>query len=183
MKKLTFLLLTLLALTMTAEAANPRAELKSIFAQTKENQGINGDAIIIVYTKKMLIESQPHPLAGGMEDINNVPGSEKKAPAEYPHHRGNANGRNAAKNYWIKITPGSGSRTQPYQGTWADLGGTAVYMSADPYKTMVILKPPGLQSNLFAPGDQIEVTIATTVVDPQGETIHPQKNKRQQIAS
>ena len=180
-----FILTALLmgGLMLPLEASGIRPELKSVHPESLENQGVHGDAIVVIYTKRMLIPAKPHPLAGGMEDVNNVPGSEKKATAEYPHHQGNVTGRNVAKNYLITITPAMGSKTTSFQGTWADLGGTAIYHPSDPNNQMILLLPPSKTTHIFTPGDIVEITVVTTVSDPEGNTMHPQKNHQKKIVS
>ena len=91
-------LTTTLLATLQGNAADPSdPELAQVFVETGENNGICGDCILVIYDQPMLIETSPHPLAGGMEDVNNVPGSELEAPAEYPHHQGNATKKKTAK--------------------------------------------------------------------------------------
>ncbi len=158
-------------------------EVERVFVETGENNSVHGDSILVVYSTPMLILAQPYPLAGGMQDVNNVPGSELEAPAEYPAHHGNANGQKAAHNYQIRITPGPYSRTQFFEGTWADLGGEAIYHPSDQTKKIVLLVPPQPSSKLFEPGDQIEITVATTVKSPHGQAIKAGKNKAREIAS
>lgn len=161
----------------------PEPEITEVFIETAENGAIDGDSILVVYNQPMLINAQPAPLAGGMEDINNVPGSEIEAPAEYPQHRGNATARKCAKNYRIKITPGPYSNTLPYDGDWSSLGGSAYYHPSDTSKRMVILRPPNKQSKFFAPGDRVEITVADTVKSPRKKRMRANRNKGKEIAS
>ena len=166
-------------------AADPdiEPEVETIFIETQENTAVYGDSILVVYNQPMLLNEQPYPLAGGMSDVNNVPGSEFEAPAEYPFNHGNATAKKSAKNYQVKITPGPYSNTQPYQGTWADLGGEAYYHPSDTNKRIILLKPPSKNSNFFAPGDRVEVTIANTVKNPKQKKMRLGKNKKKEIAS
>lgn len=166
-----------------AVSVTEEPEVADIFVQTRENDGVYGDAIVVVFSEPMLIDSQPNPLAGGMEDVNNVAGSELKAPAEYPRHHGHATARRSAQNYRIKITPGPYSHTQAFTGTWADLGGEALYHPGDSNKRMVLLKPPSKGHRFFEPGDQVEVTVAETIVDPQGNRMKVNRNKKHECAS
>ncbi|PIQ27228.1 hypothetical protein COW36_24915 [bacterium (Candidatus Blackallbacteria) CG17_big_fil_post_rev_8_21_14_2_50_48_46] len=158
-------------------------EVSQVFIETAENSGVYGDSILVVYDQPMLVDAQPIPLAGGMEDANNAPGSELEAPAEYPNHHGNATASKTARNYRVKITPGPYSNTTAFDGTWADLGGKAYYHPEDSDKRMIILKPPSKQSKLFAPGDRVEISVAETVKSPRKKRMRANKNKRKEIAS
>jgi len=183
-----------------ADDNEPDPEVFAVFAETAENGSVHGDSVLVVYKTSMLIPAQPHPLAGGMQDLNNVPGSELEAPAEYPGNSGNATGRNAARNYRVKITPAPYSRTQALrqpltallslrlataalEGTWAELGGKALYHPSDQHKRMVLLVPPEPAQNLFEPGDQVEITVAESVKGPHGKKLKAGKNKARELAS
>jgi len=166
-----------------ADDNEPDPEVFAVFAETAENGSVHGDSVLVVYKTSMLIPAQPHPLAGGMQDLNNVPGSELEAPAEYPGNSGNATGRNAARNYRVKITPAPYSRTQAFEGTWAELGGKAIYHPSDQHKRMVLLVPPEPAQNLFEPGDQVEITVAESVKGPHGKKLKAGKNKARELAS
>ena len=91
------------------------------------------------------------------------------------HHQNNASPSNVAANYQVKITP-NGSSTPSFQGTWKDLGGTAVYDDTDTTHRTILLLPPSTTEDLFASGTQIQVTVFETVVDPAGNPIDPAKN-------
>ena len=172
-----------LMIPSTAADTTPLPEVVQVFAETSENGAIEGDSIIVVYNQPMLIEANPHPLAGGMQDINNIPGSELEAPAEYPHHQGNVTGKKTARNYHVKITPGTYSLTPAFEGTWEELGGQAFYHPSDPYKRTVLLKPPNKQAAFFAPGDHIELTVAMSVKNPKGKAMKANKNKKRGTSS
>ncbi|MBT9545828.1 MAG: hypothetical protein IV090_10605 [Candidatus Sericytochromatia bacterium] len=167
----------------TANSDEPEPGVEQVFIETHENNGVYGDSIVVVYDTPMLIDSQPHPLAGGMEDLNGVPNAELAAPAEYPHHRGRATRRNAAKNYRVKITPGPYSRTPAFEGTWAELGGDAIYHPGDPTKRLVLLKPSQKNIPYFEPGDRVEVTVEPTVKGPRGKAMRKDKRRSREPAS
>jgi len=160
--------------------ANPvPPELVTIYARSAENMSTHGDSIVVVYNQDMIRQGNP-PKAGGMQDINNIPSSQLKAPAEYPLHKGNATKRNTAKNYQVKITPAPHSKTQAFNGTWYELGGIAIYPPEPGYMygKRVLLKLEQANKNIFEPGDTVEITVSTTVESPDGLTIPAGKNRK-----
>lgn len=165
------LFLSLTTLTPVPSLAANTPEIAKVFIETHENNGYYGDAIRIVFSKPMALQSQTDPRISHQAGVNTP-----QAPAGYSEN-GGASAKNAARNYIITITPEQGSNTSPYTGTWADLGGIAVYDTYDPQKTTVLLLPPSTTTNLFQPGDIVEVSLALTVQDSEGVTLNSEKSK------
>jgi hypothetical protein len=120
------------------KADEVKPDVASIVAQTNENQGVNGDAVKVLYSERMIIYTKTRTIAGGGEDIDS--GSAQKAPAGYPGGTSSTN-RAASANYTVSITP-VGTTSTTYVGTWQNLGGSAVYDTNDPTHKTVILMPP-----------------------------------------
>lgn len=145
-------------------------QVQHLQAQTAETGGIYGDALRLRFDERMLLYTLGRVIAGGMRDRGvGVPESWREAPAGYPGHQGNASARQAARNYFVQITP-AGYSFPAFEGSWYDLGGSVFYDPADATgQTVVLTALPG--SNLYRPGDQIRVTVAESVRDPAGNLI------------
>jgi len=173
------LVLTLtLGLGLAAQAQQAQGpKLEKIFVSTAENSGIHGDAILLIF-------DQPMTRVNWVDGrISHSPMKTPKAPAGYANQNNGQSARNAARNYIVKILPGPGSDTPPFEGTWADLGGTAIFEAHDSEGKMVLLLPPNSRSKLFVPGDSVEVTVSSSVTDPQGRGLNTAAAKRQSKAS
>ncbi|MBF2053192.1 MAG: tetratricopeptide repeat protein [Candidatus Sericytochromatia bacterium] len=145
-------------------------EVQHLQAQTAETGGIYGDALRLRFDKRMVLYTLGRVIAGGMRDRGvGVPESWREAPAGYPGNQGNASARQAARNYFVQITP-AGYPFPTFEGSWYDLGGSAFYDPADATgQTVLLTALPG--SNLYRPGDQVRVTVAESVLDPAGNPI------------
>ncbi|MBT9548235.1 MAG: carboxypeptidase regulatory-like domain-containing protein [Candidatus Sericytochromatia bacterium] len=105
-----------------------------ITVETNENAGQNGDAVKVRFSERMIIYTRDIAIAGGM---SNIVDSDQKAPAAYPGGT-IATSTATAKNYQITVTQTGGGTA--YAGTWAALGGTAMYDTTDlTYKTVLLL--------------------------------------------
>jgi hypothetical protein len=125
-----------------AQSASP-VQLKQIFVDTAENSSVRGDAITIVFNQAMN-------RANWVDNrISHSAQTTPKAPAGYTQPASSQSARTAA-----------------YTGTWANLGGSAIYDAQD--SSMVLLVPASLRSQLFTPGDSIEITAANTLTTAEG---------------
>lgn len=146
----------------SAQSASP-VQIKQIFVDTAENSSVKGDAIVIQFNQAMNRSNWVD------NRISHTAQNTPKAPAGYTQPANSQSARNAARNYTVKITPRSGSRTAAYTGTWANLGGSAFYDPQD--SSLVILVPPSVRSQLFTPGDWVEVTAASSLTNAEGLVI------------
>lgn len=161
----------LLLLAATSAISSPdQPEVDLIVPQTLENQGIYGDAIKVFYSSPM---NHDHTSTGSITD-ETIMAAERPQQPDFP-------GKNPAKNYHIKITPGPNSTTPAFEGTWASLGGRAKFDPYDPErKTIVLYFPesdPRKTRNVFLPGDEVEVTATPTIQDNQGHAMQTGNDK------
>ncbi len=156
-----FLSLGMVSVAGLANAAEA-PKIQHVSVQTDENQGLYGDSIYVLFNNPM------YPLATG---------SENNLVAVLPNDTTTL--VNPAKNYFIKVLPGPGSRTPVYQGTWADLGGRAVFVTEQAgYRLVRLYLPANIaQRNLFRPGDRVELTMPQTVTDVLGQLIMAPGNR------
>lgn len=162
---------------ITFQPAAAAPEMAKVFIETHENNGYYGDAIRVVFSTVMALQSHNDSRISYQEGVNTP-----KAPAGYSD-QGGASAINAARNYTVTITPEQGSNTTPYTGTWADLGGRALFDPHDPHKRTILLLPPQPNATLFRPGDTVEVTLAPTIQDAAGQPLNPAQNKRKNRSS
>lgn len=136
-----------------------RPELVNVAAQTDENKGNKGDAIFVTYSERMILYAQDKAIAGGMDTANG--GSYMRAAGAYPGAVGlsSASPEGTARNYRVKITRGASGSFIKFDGNWSDLGGTAIYNSADVTHKSVLLVPPVFEgftvANVPAAGDEL----------------------------
>ncbi|PIQ25467.1 hypothetical protein COW36_20700 [bacterium (Candidatus Blackallbacteria) CG17_big_fil_post_rev_8_21_14_2_50_48_46] len=160
--------------TLPAQSVSP-LQLKQIFVATAENSFVKGDTITLQF-------NQPMNRANWVDGrISHSAQTTPKAPAGYSEPAGSQSAVNAARNYTVKITPGPGSKTHAYTGTWASLGGTALYEPQD--SSIVYLLPPNPRTQVFAPGDQVELIAVNTLTSPDGTVIDPSKLQHKAPAS
>jgi len=163
MRQIHWLLCFLLLIPgVAAWGNNLPASLRSVYASTAENDSLHGDSIYIRFQQPITAPNWVDPRIVSSVAIPGAPAGDLG---------GNALAAiNAAKNYQVKITPEVGSTTQPFTGTWHQLGGKAIYDPNDPeYKTVIlVLTSP---QNIFKPGDKIELTFLTDLVGRQGQSL------------
>lgn len=128
--------------------------LASIQALTGENGNVLGDEIKVVYTEPMVYYTSVGQIRGNMNG-----GQLAKDPLR-------------AGNYLISVNGGP-------EVTLSSLGGVAQFDTEATHKT-VNLRSFG---NLYAPGAQIKVRVATTMVDPAGNTLDSAKDDESANAS
>lgn len=144
--------------TIQPDEVKPR--ISSLRIQTDENQGNNGDAIKVVFNKRMILYTKVRTIAGGGDDMDGS--SAQKAPAGYPGAI-NATNRQVAKNYSISVIP-MGNTTTTYVGTWFALGGQVVYDSEDPtHKTVLLLPTQKTDATVLTNGIYLNTLKATTI--------------------
>lgn len=165
-KILTLFGLILFAAATSAISSPDQPEVDLIVPQTLENQGIYGDAIKVFYSSPMLHAQATESLMA----------AERPQQNDFP-------GKNPAKNYHIKITPGPNSTTPAFEGTWASLGGRAKFDPYDPQGKTIVLyfaeSDPRKTRNVFLPGDEVEVTAIPTIQDNQGHAMQTNNNRHQ----
>ncbi len=144
-------------------------QLSSLQVETAENGGLNGDAIRVRFSERMIHYTYDTTIAGGME---NTAGSATKAPAAYPGGSV-ATGTATACNYQIRVVrAGSEIMNTSWCNLPGGLSGRALYSTDDPTHKSVLLLPPN-GADIYKPGDTILLTVATTVMDPAGNTLSP----------
>lgn len=137
-----------------------------IVAKSAENQNPQGDAIHVRFNKPMYLHTLSRWIAGGMS------GASASAPAGYPQTQP-VTPLQAARNYVVTVSHPNQIIT--FNGTWFELGGTAIYDPNDETGQTILLLPPALGSagfaDVFVPGDTIQVKAANTLSDPAGNFI------------
>jgi len=95
----------------------------------------------LLFSEIMAVRTRPALIAGGMIDRRppGLPGSETRAPAEYPGNLGNVTGHKTAANYQLRILS---QGQEKLKATWKALGGSAHYDEADETYHSVRLRPP-----------------------------------------
>lgn len=161
-----------LSTTFNAQADNSLA-VEKIIINTDENDSFYGDSVRVIFNKPI---NRANWADFRITALTSLP----KAPAGYTT---NHSAKSAAKNYSIEILVEEGSTTRPFIGTWADLGGSAIFDKYDPKKKTVILIPPSKKSNFFSPGDKVKVTVASTLVDPENNKMNTSKVRKTKKAS
>lgn len=138
--------------------------IDSILAATAENSGLNsdGDAIKVRFSKRMIHYTFSGPIAGG------ISGNASTAAAAVSDGNDTVSAFAAANNYFITISRNG----TPIQSdvAWSTLtGGLAVYDTNDPTHKTVLLLPNS--TDIYQPGDDVEVRVASTVLDPAGNSL------------
>lgn len=123
--------------------------------------------LLLQFSEPLLISTQSLALAGGLGKTDLA---RRQAPAEYPDPEVGVTAAQAAQNYTLKVRDKTGKLI--FAGSWAEWGGEAYYAPWDKtFKTVQLLAGP--ETPLFAPGAQLSVDVASTVVDPAGNPIDP----------
>jgi hypothetical protein len=120
--------------------------------------------LLLNFNEPLLIHTLTKDIAGGMADEAE---SCKQAPAAYPAAK-LCSAHKAAENYSVKVSNPEGKTL--FQGSWADLGGEAIYGTWDPsYKTVVLsTKVP---HPAFVRGAKVEITPSPELIDPAGNPL------------
>ena len=150
----------------------------SIVANSKENSsGTEGDTIKVRFSERMVHYTLSGTVAGGME------GTATSAPAGV----GESDAEEAAENYYISIngTDKGDWRTIPTNASSPapTSDNKAVFDSSDPTHKTVLLVLSDTDDDIFEPGDDIEVRVATTVLDPAGNSIDSSNDDASAVAS
>ncbi len=128
--------------------------LDSIQALTGENGNILGDEIKVVYSEPMVYYIVPGQIRGNMNGAD--PTKDALSPA----------------NYFISVNGG-------VEQSLAVLGGVAQFDTEATHKTVNLR----MFGNLYSPGDQIKLRVATTVVDPAGNSLDSSQDDESVSAS
>jgi hypothetical protein len=137
----------------------------SIVATTAENSGQNsdGDVIKVRFSERMIHYTLSGAVAGG------ISGNGTEAAGAVTDGSDTISGSEAANNYFVTITrDGIVQQNNIKWGVLTD-GGQALFDTNDPTHKTVLLLPNGF--NAYIPGDNVEIRVATTVLDPAGNSV------------
>ncbi len=155
--------------------------IDSIVATTSENSGANsdGDVIKVRFSERMIHYTLSGAIAGG------ISGNATEAAGAVQGRNGGSEANEAANNYFITITRDGNialdnefrkldvefrKENTPWGGQLTNFQGRAVFDTNDPtHKTVLLL--PGAGNEVYLPGDNVEVRVATTVLDPAGNSV------------
>lgn len=147
-----------------------KPSLSSLVAQTAENAGQDGDALKVRFSERMAYYTLEKTISGGMNGTaSQAAGSNNGVSAQ-----------NAACNYLIEVNRAG---TPILNSNWCSLGGRAVFDTNDPTHKTVLLLPPSSQTDLYKPGDNVKITVSTSVLDPAGNSINPSNSDASANAS
>jgi hypothetical protein len=151
----------------------------SIVATTAENSGQNsdGDVIKVRFSERMIHYTLSGAVAGG------ISGNGTEAAAAVTDGNDTVDANVAANNYFVTITRDGNVEVNnvAWGGSVTNFGGRAVYDTNDPtHKTILLL--PGTNNpigrpiepstvDVYRPGDNVEIRVATTVLDPAGNSV------------
>ncbi len=130
-----------------------------INANAAENGNTSGDAIKVRFSEPMRYNTLGPVIAGGMGGVISAAAA---AIGSLPTS-------GVANNYTISVTR-LGTPILD-QVTWGSLGGSATFDVDDTTNQTVLLQPPTAGTDLFRPGDLVNVNIANSVLDPAGNSI------------
>lgn len=124
------------------------------------------------FSEIMAVRTRAGLIAGGMIDRREqgLPGSETRAPAEYPGNKGNVTGPKTASNYRLRVLS---QGQEKLAASWQALGGSAHYDEADASWQSVRLRPPrntSGQAQSFYPAHSLASTAAVPAGWGQGST-------------
>lgn len=131
--------------------------LSSISALTSENGSLGGDSLKVKLNEAMLVSTKSADLVGGLN------GDTSQSPL-------------SASNYFITVT--RSGETIANHISWAELGGRVVFDSDDPSRRTLLLLPSSGNADIFTPGDVVKLDMASSVVDPAGNTMNPGQTSR-----
>ncbi len=133
----------------------------------------NGDTIKVRFSERMIHRTLAGPVAGGVNDVAN-----EAAGAVTDSGNTGVTGAQAGANYQISINGGSNA-------DWSTVaGGTgeAVFDSNDATNKTVLLFTSSSSDAVFSPGQNIEITVKTTVLDPAGNSVDSSDNDASAVA-
>ncbi len=156
------------------ETDEDKPTVESITVVDGGNSGTsNGDTIKVRFSERMIHRTLAGPVAGGVNDVaNEAPG------AVTDTNDIGVTGAQAAANYQISINGGSNA-------DWSTVaGGTgeAVFDSNDATNKTVLLFTSSSSDMVFMPGQNIEITVKTTVLDPAGNSVDSSDNDASAVA-
>ena len=127
-----------------------------------------GDTIKVRFSERMIHRTLAGPVAGGINDQM----TEAAAAVS------NVTSAQAAANYIVQINTGMAMDWNTVVGG----NGVAVFDSNDPTNKTVLLFTSSSSDLVFNPGDNIEVTVKTTVLDPAGNSVDSSDNDASAVA-
>ncbi len=71
----------------------------------------------------------------------------------------------------------------PYEGSWFNLGGQAIFDPYDLTGRSILLLLNNQAQDIFKPGDRIELTVSNTITNAAQEIIHAQHRLSKGIAN
>ena len=152
-----------------------KPEVDSITVVDGGNSGSTiGDTIKVRFSERMIHRTLAGAVAGGINS------QMTEAAGGVSGNNGSVSSANAAGNYTIDINNGD----DVFDWDQADEGnGVAVFDSNDPTnKTILLFVGNGGSDNVFDPGDNIEITVKTTVLDPAGNSVDSSNNDASAVA-
>ena len=146
-----------------------KPEVDSITVVDGGNSGSTiGDTIKVRFSERMIHRTLAGAIAGGINgQITEAAGAV-----------GSVTSSLAADNYILQINNGM---TQDWNTVSAG-SGVAVFDSNDPTNKTVLLFTSNSSDSVFNPGDNVEITVKTTVLDPAGNSVDSSNNDASAVA-